>query len=217
MPFDNPSQKEYDNNKPTSQFVLRFRMSDKETRQAIIMATIQLLGQKGFANVSMNDIVSVSGVSKGGVYWHFKSKDEIILAIFDFFFDAQLELINQTLDGEGKAADKLKRIFRLATQEAEANLPPPLEFYALAARNEALKGRMSGYFESYRQRVIELLQRGMDDGEFEINDPGMVAINIISLMEGIVLVGLLVPHEWDFQAQVNNAIGLVLHGLNKGN
>ena len=190
-------------------------MSESETRQAIIMAAIQLLGQKGFANVSMNDIVNVSGISKGGVYWHFKSKDEIILAIFDFFFDAQIELINQTLEGEGKASDKLQRIFRLATQEAEVNLPPPLEFYALAARNEALKGRMSGYFETYRQQVIELLQVGIDDGEFEINDPGMAAINIISLMEGIVLIGLSVPHTWDFQAQVNNAIDLVLRGLNK--
>ncbi len=190
-------------------------MSEKETRQAIIMAAIQLLGQKGFANLSMNDIVNVSGISKGGVYWHFKSKDEIFLAIFDFFFDVQLELINQTLDGEGKAADKLIRIFRLATQEAEVNLPPPLEFYALAARNQALKGRMSTYFESYRQRVVELLQQGIDDGEFQIDDPGMAAINIISLMEGIVLIGLAIPHTWDFQAQVNNAIGLVLRGLTK--
>lgn len=190
-------------------------MSDKETRQAIIMATIQLLGQKGFANVSMNDIVTVSGISKGGVYWHFKSKDEIFIAIFDFFFDAQIELINQTLQGKGKASDKLKRIFSLATQDAEVNLPPPLEFYALAVRNETLKGRMSNYFEMYRQRVIELLQQGINDGEFEINDPGMVAINIISLMEGIVLIGLAIPHKWNFRVQVNNAIDLVLHGLNK--
>jgi AcrR family transcriptional regulator len=190
-------------------------MSDKETRQAIIMAAIQLLGQKGFANLSMNDIVNVSGISKGGVYWHFKSKDEIILAIFDFFFDAQFELVNQTLEGEGKAADKLKRIFSLATQEAEVNLPPPLEFYALAARNETLKGRLSGYFEAYRQRITELLHQGIDDGEFQINDPGMVAVNIISLMEGIVLLGLSIPHTWDLQAQVNSAIGLVLGGLYK--
>ena len=190
-------------------------MSENETRQAIIMAAIQLLGEKGFANVSMNDIVNVSGVSKGGVYWHFKSKEEIFLAIFDFFFDVQLEVVNKTLEGEGKAADKLKRIFYLATQEAEVNLPPPLEFYALAARNEALKGRMADYFEAYRQRIIELLQQGIDEGEFEINDPGMVAINIISLMEGMVLLGLSIPHMWDFKAQVNNAIDIVLRGLNK--
>ncbi|MBI1280773.1 MAG: TetR family transcriptional regulator [Anaerolineaceae bacterium] len=190
-------------------------MSEKETRQAIVMAAIQLLGQKGFANVSMNDIVKVSGISKGGVYWHFKSKDDIILAIFDFFFDAQLDLLNQTLAGEGKASDKLKRIFQLATEEAEVNLPPPLEFYALAVRNEALKGRMSDYFDGYCQRVIELLQQGIDAGEFQISDPRMAAINIISLMEGVVLLGLSIPHMWDLKAQVNSAIDVVLRGINK--
>src|SRR5215831_8342825 len=110
---------DYPNHKPTSQSVGESVMPDTETRQRILMAAIQLLAQKGFANVSMNDIVEVSGVSKGGVYWHFKSKDEIVQAIFDFFFDAQLQVVNATLQGEGKAADKLQRIFQLATQEAE--------------------------------------------------------------------------------------------------
>ena len=192
-------------------------MPDAETRQRILMAAIQLLSQKGFANVSMNDIVNVSGVSKGGVYWHFKSKDEIIQAIFDFFFDAQLELVNATLHGDGKAADKLERIFRLATQEAEVDVPPPLEFYALAARNENLKQRMSLYFEAYRERIVELIQHGIEAGEFEAADSSVVAVNIISLLEGIVLVRLSVPHTWDFQAQVNNAINLALHGLCKRN
>ena len=192
-------------------------MPDTDTRQRILMAAIDLLAQKGFANLSMNDIVNESGVSKGGVYWHFKSKDEIVQAIFDFFFNAQLELVNMTLQGEGKAADKLERIFRLATQEAEEDIPQPLEFYALAARNETLKQRMSVFFEAYRGRIVELIQQGIETGEFEMNDPSIVAVNIISLLEGIVLVGLAVPHTWDFQAQVNNAVDMVLRGLYKRN
>lgn len=190
-------------------------MPDSETRQRIIMAAIQLLGQKGFADMSMNDIVSVSGISKGGVYWHFKSKDEIIQAIFDFFFDAQLELINATLESDGTAAEKLERIFRLASAEAVDNFPPPMEFYALATRSEGLKRGMSDYFEAYRQRVADLLQQGIEDGEFEMSDPAMVSVNIISLLEGSVLIGLLVPHTWGFQAQVNNAVDLILRGLSK--
>src|ERR1041385_4687335 len=192
-------------------------MPDTDTRQRILMAAIDLLAQKGFANLSMNDIVNESGVSKGGVYWHFKSKDEIVQAIFDFFFNAQLELVNMTLQGEGKAADKLERIFRLATQEAEEDIPQPLEFYALAARNETLKQRMSVFFEAYRGRIVELIQQGIETGEFEMTDPSIVAVNIISLLEGIGLVGLAVPHTWDFQAQVNNAVDMVLRGLYKRN
>jgi AcrR family transcriptional regulator len=163
----------------------------------------------------MNDIVKESGVSKGGVYWHFKSKDEIIRAIFEYFFDIQLQFVTATLQSEGAAAERLERIFRLSGQEVEASMPQPLEFYALAARDDVLKQRLSAYFEAYRQPVITLIQQGIDDGEFEASDPSLVAVNIISLLEGIILVGLAIPHTWNFQAQMENAINMVLNGLTK--
>ena len=56
-------------------------MTDSETRQQILLATIKLLGTKGYANMSMTDIVAESGISTGGIYWHFKNKDAIIEAV----------------------------------------------------------------------------------------------------------------------------------------
>jgi AcrR family transcriptional regulator len=190
-------------------------MSENETRQHILDIAIQLIAQFGFANMSMNDIVRESGVSKGGVYWHFKNKDELILAVFDYFLDMQLQVLNMLLQSEEKAATKLENLFRLATQEAEANMPQPLEFYAVAARNDALKERMAGYFEAYHQRMVDLVQQGIEVGEFETSDPETVAINIISLLEGIFLVATSVPRKWDLQAQVSNAVDLILRGLSK--
>ena len=59
-----------------------------DTRQQILSAALALFAENGFSNVSINDIVRASGLSKGGVYWHFASKDEIITAIFEQFFEA---------------------------------------------------------------------------------------------------------------------------------
>ena len=58
-------------------------MTDLETREVILKTAIRLLSQHGFASVSMNDVVRESGVSKGGVYWHFKNKDDLVLAVLD--------------------------------------------------------------------------------------------------------------------------------------
>ena len=79
-------------------------MTDTETRQQIIDAAVKLLIQKGFANLNMNDIVSKSGISKGGVYWYFKTKDAIIEAVFASFLDAQLEFVDTTLSGDDPAS-----------------------------------------------------------------------------------------------------------------
>ncbi len=191
-------------------------MTELETREAILMAAIKLLGEKGFANVSMNDIVRESGVSKGGLYWHFKSKDEIIQAIFDYFLDAQLQLLTITLAEEGRASEKLRRIVQRGLGELEGNFPPPLEFYALAARDEALMKRMVHFYDTYRARVAELIQQGMDDGEFEPGDAELLAVSIVSFIEGIVLVGLSVSLQGNFETQFNNAIDLILRGLRRG-
>jgi AcrR family transcriptional regulator len=60
-------------------------MNEQDARDQILNAALSLFARQGFAHTSMNDIVRESGVSKGGVYWHFKSKDELVLAIFDAF------------------------------------------------------------------------------------------------------------------------------------
>jgi hypothetical protein len=95
------------------------------------------------------------------------------------------------------------------------HLPPPLEFYALAARSETLMQRMSAYFETYRGRIAGIIQQGIDEGEFASCDVQITSINIISLMEGIVLVGLSIPLNQNFQSMLDQGIALLLHGLLK--
>jgi AcrR family transcriptional regulator len=190
-------------------------MTDTEVRQQILLAAIKLAGEKGFANLSMNDLVRESGVSKGGVYWHFKNKDAIIQAIFDFILAEQIKIVDANLSDAGSATDKLRRIFRLAEQEAAGQFASPLDLYALAARDKTLSQRLSAYFDDYQQRIILLVQQGIDEGEFAPHDPKLTATNIISLLEGVFLVGLLILPGSDFGAQVENAVNLLLEGLSK--
>ena len=190
-------------------------MTEAETRQQIILAAFRLAAEKGFANLSMNDLVRESGVSKGGIYWHFKNKDEIIQAMFDFILAAQIRIVDATLSETGSATEKLRRIFRLAEQEAAEQFASPLDLYALAAHDKTLSQRLSAYFDAYQQRIIVLVQQGIDEGVFAPHDPRLTAINIISLLEGVFLVGLSFSPMSDFGAQVENAVNLLLEGLSK--
>lgn len=192
-------------------------MTEAETRQQIIFAALKLLGENGFANLSMNDIVRESGVSKGGVYWHFKSKDEIVHALFDFILNEQIKIVDAALSEAGSASDRLRRIFGFAEHAAVEQLPSPLDLYALAARDPVLMGRLASYFDAYQGRLSVIIQQGIDEGDFAVRDPNLVALNVISLLEGVFLVGLSVPNRVDFGAQVENAIDLLMQGLSKQN
>jgi len=75
----------------TSQSFLFLKVGEalrvKEKEKAIIEAAIKLYATKGFASTSIQEIVSESGISKGAFYLYFKSKDALLIAILEYYFD----------------------------------------------------------------------------------------------------------------------------------
>ncbi len=57
----------------------------QNTKQKIFDTSIELFSKKGFNGVSMREIAKVVGIKESSIYNHYKSKDEIIDSIFDFF------------------------------------------------------------------------------------------------------------------------------------
>ena len=54
-----------------------------KTRQQIIQETLQLFSVKGYFNTSINDILEATHLTKGGLYGHFRSKEEIWYAVYE--------------------------------------------------------------------------------------------------------------------------------------
>lgn len=80
-------------------------MKDKRTQ--LIEAAMRLFANKGFHTTSIQEIVTESGMSKGAFYLHFSSKDELILAIFQYYYG---------------------RLWEKVTAVAEENLSPKQTF-----------------------------------------------------------------------------------------
>ena len=172
-------------------------MTEQDARAQILAAAMTLFARQGFANTSMNDIVRESGLSKGGVYWHFKSKDDLIAAIFDSFFGGQELILASTLASQANAAEKLTQLGQLAVADLEsvfAQLPTSLEFYSLAAHSETLRERLRHFYAAYHEQICALLQEGIDEGIWAADTAvSPTAHVIISLFEGVVLLWSLFP------------------------
>jgi AcrR family transcriptional regulator len=167
----------------------------------------------------MNDIVRASGLSKGGVYWHFKSKDAIINTIFDQFFLEQLALLDGVIGGEGTAVAKLKQLATFTSEgmeEVASQFPSPLEFYALAARDSGLKETLQIHFQTYRDKIGTLIAQGMAAGEFHSLESTDGANTVMALFEGLLLLWAIDPEAIDLGTQVETAVSLLLEGLQFG-
>lgn len=57
--------------------------NSKATIEAILSVSAKLFLEKGFDKTSMMDIATAAGISKGAIYHHFKSKDEIIKSVME--------------------------------------------------------------------------------------------------------------------------------------
>ena len=77
----------------------------KEKRQSqIINSAIAIVLEKGFENSRMDDIVDHSKLSKGTIYYYYKSKKDLYLSLVDFWFTEYSTGILSTLDKKESAS-----------------------------------------------------------------------------------------------------------------
>jgi AcrR family transcriptional regulator len=85
----------------------------QETREKILREAAALFNQYGYSGSSMSDIMRVTGLQKGGIYNHFKSKDELAIQAFDFAAECMRKQYLTALKGKHNSVDRLKAIISL--------------------------------------------------------------------------------------------------------
>ena len=76
-------------------------------RNQILDAATTVFVRQGFQHARMDDIVEESGLSKGTLYWYFKSKEDIINAILHRLFTGELANLENLLEVKGTASERL--------------------------------------------------------------------------------------------------------------
>jgi TetR/AcrR family transcriptional regulator, transcriptional repressor for nem operon len=95
----------------------------ERTRQRIVATVAPIFNQRGYAGTSLEDVMSASGLKKGGIYRHFESKDALALAAFDHSVMLQTERIRAYVAAAQTAEDRLNG---LASALASVADDPPL-------------------------------------------------------------------------------------------
>lgn len=87
----------------------------EQTVQKILDVSLKLFGEKGYEKTTIQDIVDALGMSKGAIYHHFKSKDDIIEALGNQSYssiDGLRAYVSSFSDMNG--LEKLRMILRLS-------------------------------------------------------------------------------------------------------
>lgn len=86
-------------------------MRAMDTKSRIMETAFKLFLEKGFADVSLNEIIKASNITTGGFYYHFDSKDTLLVEVIKkYIFNYFNSTIEQIRDFEGTPKEKLKTV-----------------------------------------------------------------------------------------------------------
>jgi AcrR family transcriptional regulator len=84
-----------------------------DSRQEILRTAARLFQQRGYDATSMNDVAAALKLSKGGLYHHFQSKDEILFEIMNHAMEITQERVLNPVRGIADPEDRLRALIRL--------------------------------------------------------------------------------------------------------
>ena len=158
----------------------------------------------------MDDLVRVSGLSKGTLYWHFSSKEEVFLALFDRFAEQIFDAWSQ-LETEGRPSLEVVRALGEISVDKMASDPIPLGAWAEFLLQPKARERYASMLRQSRDRLAALVRRGIERGEIRDLDPEGVAAALTAAIEGTLLQAMVDP---DFDARAH--LPLVWEGIQRG-
>lgn len=188
----------------------------EERRSQIIESAIKVFAREGFANTRMEDVAAESGLSKGLLYFYFKSKEEIISAIADLLFGSELRKMQSQIDEAQTAREGLERFTEAFIADLRGMLkitPLFYEFYALAFRNATVRQLLAAYLRQFVAIIEPLVQRGIERGEFASGDPRQITLTIGATLEGTLLLWTYDPDMVPIEEQLRASLALLLKGL----
>ena len=194
------------------------RSVQQERREQILDAAEQVFARKGIDKARMDDIVAASGLSKGALYWYYKSKDTLIKALLDRIFSGDLRAAESLTTVGGSATERMRTFFHSSVEEIrhfERLMPLAYEFLALAARRKAARQVIGGYYHRYHAVLTELIQQGIDQGEFKSVPVEDTALAMVGMLEGITLLWVVDPEWVDWDRIGELPLEMMMHSLIK--
>ncbi|WP_426334884.1 TetR/AcrR family transcriptional regulator [Paenibacillus silvae] len=192
------------------------QLQSEQTKKKLADASKALFVQKGYKATSIEDIVAATGSSKGNIYYHFKSKEGLFLYLIDEW--------DREWEASWSAKEHLYRtstekIYGLAEQLIMDDLNHPLtkaadEFFTGEKKENDIQERIAVMFERHIEFNRQLIQEGIDKGEFNQNSVEHLALILESIIIGLSQMSRKLEPE-EALALYRQAAGVFLYGIAK--
>ena len=189
---------------------------EPNARERLLETAIGMFAEKGYAGTSVREIVEKAGVSKPVLYYYFKSKEGLFLAILDLAEDLQKQLLSEILGSKGDVLSRLLTLYR----RIYAGISERRSLYKMI--HSLIFGPPQGApnydFTRYHRHMIDAIGKiynmGLAGGEVRQTAADDFASLVLSLIDSCLHMDQIQPHLSDPQ-RPERLLRLAFQGINK--
>lgn len=164
----------------------RLAVNHESKKKELLAIAEKLFLEKGYEQTSIDDVLRESGISKGGFYHYFKSKDDILSASINNIIDDAILFLQPIVDDENlNALDKFKLFMVKKSEFQNARL----EYAALLGKLLQTDLMQYKYNMITSQKMVipfaKIIEQGVKEGVFDVEFPLVTADILIRAISSV--------------------------------
>lgn len=192
-----------------------------ETREQIIDAAEYVFHEKGVSRTSLNDIAKRAGVTRGAIYWHFKNKHDVFVAMLERQRLPMEALGDRAIDPNesdplGKFRDFLIYVLCETARDPHRRRVFEIMFHKceFTAETDPLMARQQEAFMDGSDRIRRTLNNAISRGQLPADlDVERAVVQLHVQITGIFYTWLLIPDIFDLENEAVNFVDCYLDSL----
>jgi len=173
----------------------------EERKKEILDVAEELFTAKGYESTSTTDILERVGIARGTLYYHFKSKEEILDALIDRIIQGMVSNIRLALSDKSTALQKL--ISFVGAMKVDSAIGKEITDYAHKPQNALMHQKIqNSLLEVLTPIAAEIIKEGIKEGIVSTNYPEEAA-EMLLIYSSVVFDDMneITPIEWKRKAE----------------
>jgi len=187
-------------------------------KQQILDAALNIIVENGYDNARIDDIVKTSGMSKGAIYYYYKSKKDIYLDLVNHWVHLYAGSLNEISNDGLSATEQLKELFEYFIGQFENNplvFRALVEFWSLSTRDKDFHRKLLKVYREFLELISTILEGGIKSKEFKELDVKTASLSIMINIEGIIWFSMYNALGFTARDYITTITDFILSGLTK--
>lgn len=142
----------------------------ERTKQFILETAAPIFNQKGIAGANIDDVLEASKLTKGCLYGHFESKEDLSFQVINYMLDYNTSKMTAVINKKKSAKDKVHAFLDFYKDPFDTTIKGGCPIFNIAVESDdtfpEINAKVAAVLKSGQEWFVSVLEKGIKDGEF---------------------------------------------------